>query len=121
MPRSTGPQQPPNPGVGLFVLAFFLSPFVLVAWFCGQALLRWTGWRGWRLGLPAIVGGALIVWIQGGPGPALAHHFAGLLALVNQFRPAHAAPAHARRVPVAAAPPGHPDRAAGGQPQHWPP
>jgi hypothetical protein len=71
--------------VGLFVLAFFFSPFVLLAWACGQALLRRTGWRGWRLSLPALVGGALVVVVQGGPGPALVHHFAGVLALVAQF------------------------------------
>jgi hypothetical protein len=79
------PSPEPRPGVGLFVLAFFFSPFVLLAWACGQALLRRTGWRGWRLSLPALVGGALVVVVQGGPGPALVHHFAGVLALVAQF------------------------------------
>jgi hypothetical protein len=78
-------QQPPNPGVGLFVLAFFLSPFILVAWAGGQALLRFTGWRGWRLGLPAAAGGVLIVWLEGGPVTALALHFSGVLSLVAQF------------------------------------
>jgi len=71
--------------MGLFVLAFFFSPVVLLAWACGQALLRRTGWRGWRLTLPALAGGALVVVVQGGPGPALVHHFAGVLALISQF------------------------------------
>jgi hypothetical protein len=77
MARSTGPQQPVNPGVGLFVVAFFLSPFILLLWAAGQALLRRTGWRGWRLGLPALAGGALVVWFEGGPVAALALHFSG--------------------------------------------
>jgi hypothetical protein len=85
MMRQPPPLREPRPGVGLFVLAFFFSPFVLLAWACGQALLRRTGWRGWRLSLPALVGGALVVVVQGGPGPALVHHFAGVLALVAQF------------------------------------
>jgi hypothetical protein len=83
-----GPQQPPNPLVPLLLVAFFLSPFILVAWVAGQALLRYTGWRGWqRLILPAIavVGGGLVVLVEGGPAPALAHHFSGYQVLVEQF------------------------------------
>jgi hypothetical protein len=79
------PAQEPRPGIGLFVLAFLFSPFVLLAWACGLALLRYTGWRGWRLAVPALTGGALVVWHQGGPVPALVNHFAGVLALVTQF------------------------------------
>jgi hypothetical protein len=83
-----GPPQPPNPLLPLLLVAFFLSPFILVAWVAGQALLRYTGWRGWqRLILPAVavVGGALVVLVEGGPGPAVAHHFSGYLVLVEQF------------------------------------
>ena len=75
----------PNPGLALFVLAFFFSPFVLMAWAAGQALLRYTGWRRWRLALPSVTAGALVVWIEGGPGPALAAHFSGMLGLLSQF------------------------------------
>jgi hypothetical protein len=83
-----GPPQPPNLLLPLLLVAFFLSPFILVAWVAGQALLRYTGWRGWqRLILPAVavVGGALVVLVEGGPGPAVAHHFSGYLVLVEQF------------------------------------
>jgi hypothetical protein len=75
----------PQPGLILFVLAFFASPFILVAWAAGQALLRYTGWPRWRLALASVAGGALAVVLQGGPGPALAHHFAGMLGLLSQF------------------------------------
>jgi hypothetical protein len=78
-------QREPNPGLALFVLAFCFSPFVLVAWAAGQALVRATGWRRWRLALPSLAGGALVVWVEGGPGPALAAHFAGMLGLLSQF------------------------------------
>jgi hypothetical protein len=79
------PPREPNPGLALFVLAFFLSPFILVAWAAGQVLLRYTGWRRWRLALPTLAGGALVIAVQGGPGPALAHHFSGMLGLLSQF------------------------------------
>jgi hypothetical protein len=79
------PPQEPRPGIGLFILALFFSPVVLLAWCCGLALLRYTGWRGWRLAVPALAGGALVVIVEGGPGPALVNHFAGVLALVTQF------------------------------------
>jgi hypothetical protein len=86
MIRQPAPQQPQaNPGCVLFVLAFFFSPFVLLAWVAGQALLRVTGWRGWRLAVPALAGGALVVWWEGGPGPALLQHFSGYLGLLSQF------------------------------------
>jgi hypothetical protein len=75
----------PHPGVALFVVAFFFSPFVLVAWAAGQALLRRTGWRGWRLALPSLAAGGLVVLIEGGPVRALALHFSGYLALLQQF------------------------------------
>jgi hypothetical protein len=85
MMRRPPPPQEPRPGVGLFVLAFFFSPVVLLAWACGQALLRRTGWRGWRLALPALAAGGLVVLVEGGPVPALALHFSGYLALAQQF------------------------------------
>jgi hypothetical protein len=79
------PPHEPHPGVALFVLAFFLSPFVLLAWAAGIGLLRWRGWRGWRIALPALAWGGLWVLAEGGPGPALAHHFSGYLGLLAQF------------------------------------
>jgi hypothetical protein len=85
MRRPPPAQQPPNPGVGLFVLAFFLSPFILVAWAVGQALLRTTGLRRWQMALAAIVTGGVVALVEGGPVPALSRHFSGMLALVAQF------------------------------------
>jgi len=82
---SRQPPPQPRPGIGLFFLALFFSPFVLLAWVCGQVLLRYTGWRSWRLVVPSLAGGALVVVVEGGPGPALVNHFAGVLALVAQF------------------------------------
>jgi hypothetical protein len=67
------------------VAAFFASPLILVAWFGGCALQRATGWPRWRLFAASVAGGALIVWIQGGPVPALAAHFSGYSGLLSQF------------------------------------
>jgi hypothetical protein len=75
----------PRPGFALFVVAFFASPLILVAWFAGQALLRATGWPRWRLAAAAVAGGALSIWFEGGPVDALVRHFSGPLSLVHQF------------------------------------
>ena len=83
MTRPAAPE--PRPAFGLFVVAFFASPLILVCWAGGQAVLRLTGWPRWRLFAASLAGGAFVVWLQGGPVPALAAHFSGLLALVSQF------------------------------------
>jgi hypothetical protein len=75
----------PRPGFALFVAALLLSPLVLVCWVAGQGVIRVTGWPRWRVGAAAVAGGALVIWIQGGPVPALAAHFAGILGLLGQF------------------------------------
>jgi hypothetical protein len=75
----------PRPTFGLFVGAFLLSPLVLVCWAAAQGVLRVTGWPRWRVGAAAVAGGALVIWIQGGPVLALSSHFSGLLALLGQF------------------------------------
>jgi hypothetical protein len=64
---------------------FLLSPLTLLAWAAGQALLRVTGLRWWKLALAALAWLGIVVWLQGGPGPALAHHFAGYLQWVRQY------------------------------------
>jgi hypothetical protein len=70
----------------LIALGFFLlSPLVLVSWLAAQALLRWLGWRWWKAALLALAGLALAVVLEGGPGPALAHHFSGWLWILKQF------------------------------------
>jgi hypothetical protein len=70
----------------LVALALFLaSPITLFAWAAGQGLLRVTGLRWWKLALAALVMLAGVVVVRGGPGPALAHHFAGYLGWLRQF------------------------------------
>jgi hypothetical protein len=75
----------PRPGFALFAAAFLLSPLVLVCWAAGQGVLKVTGWPRWRVGAAAVAGGALVIWLQGGPVPALAAHFSGFLGLLGQF------------------------------------
>lgn len=79
---------PPGPGqtsLGVALLLFLLSPLTILAWIIGQAVLRATGLRWWKLALGSAAALAAVVAIQGGPGPALAHHFAGYLWLARQF------------------------------------
>jgi hypothetical protein len=75
----------PRPGVTLFVVAFFASPLILICWAGGHVSLKITGWPRWRLFAASLAGEAFIVWIRGGPVPALAAHFSGLLRLAEQF------------------------------------
>jgi hypothetical protein len=79
---------PPSRGELSMLVAlglFLASPLTLLAWAAGQALLRATGLRWWKLALAAIGGLVLVVAVEGGPGPALAHHFAGYLWFARQF------------------------------------
>lgn len=48
-----------------------------------------TGWPRWRIGAAAVVSGAAVIWIQGGPVPAVAAHFSGFLGLLNQLGMLH--------------------------------
>ena len=83
MTRPAAPE--PRPGFALFVGTFLLSPLVLVCWAAAQGVLKVTGWPRWRVGAAAAASGALVIWIQGGPVPALEAHFSGLLSLLRQF------------------------------------
>ncbi len=79
---------PPGPGqvsMGVALLLLVLSPATILAWVLGQAILRATGLRWWKLALGSLATIAVVVMAQGGPGPALAHHFAGYLWLARQF------------------------------------
>jgi len=70
----------------LIALGFFLlSPLVLVSWLAAQAVLRWLGWRWWKAALLSLAALVVVVVVEGGPGPALAHHFSGWLWIVRQF------------------------------------
>jgi len=72
--------------MGVALALFLLSPVTLLAWAAGQALLRITGMRWWKLALAALAAVALAILVEGGPGPALAHHHA--VALVRLHREA---------------------------------
>ena len=69
--------------VGL--LLFILSPLTLLFWVAGQALLRATGLRWWKLALASLAGLVVVVWLEGGPAAALWVHFSGWLFLLRQF------------------------------------
>jgi hypothetical protein len=64
---------------------FLLSPITLFAWAAGQALLRLTGLRWWKLALASVAAIAAEIAWQGGPGPALAHHFSGYVGWLRQI------------------------------------
>jgi hypothetical protein len=80
-----GPPGPGQTGLGIALLLLLLSPVTILAWVAGQALLRATGLRWWKLALAALAMLAGVVVVQGGPGPALAHHFDGYRWLLRQF------------------------------------
>ena len=61
----------------------------LLAWAAGQAWLRITGMRWWKLALAALAAVALAILVEGGPGPALAHHFSGYTSWLRQIGAAH--------------------------------
>ena len=64
---------------------FLLSPVTMFAWAAGQAWLRITGMRWWKLALASLTTIGLVVMVEGGPGPALAHHFSGYVGWLRQF------------------------------------
>jgi hypothetical protein len=64
---------------------FLLSPLVLLSWAACQGLLRWLGWRWWKAALTALTALAVVVVLEGGPGPALGHHFSGYRWILAQF------------------------------------
>jgi hypothetical protein len=71
------------PGLRPVPGAFLLSPLALVCWAAAQGVLKVTGWPRWRVGAAAVAGGAAVIWLQGGPVPALAAHFSGFLGLLS--------------------------------------
>jgi hypothetical protein len=71
--------------MGVALVLFVLSPVTLLAWAVGQALLRVTGLRWWKLALASLTAVALVVMAEGGPGPALAQHFSGYASWLRQI------------------------------------
>jgi hypothetical protein len=71
--------------MGAAIALFLLSPVILFAWAAGQLLLRATGIRWWKLALASAASIAAVIAVQGGIGPALAHHFSGYLDWFRQY------------------------------------
>jgi hypothetical protein len=84
-------QQPPDPGPGLPAMLYVLAAFALFClpalpvWVAGAALVRLTRVRLWHLAAAALVLGAGVVLLEGGPTQALARHFAGYALVVRQL------------------------------------
>jgi hypothetical protein len=64
---------------------FLLSPVTLLAWAAGQALLRVTGIRWWKMALAALATIATVMLVEGGPAAALAQHFSGYTGWLRQL------------------------------------
>jgi hypothetical protein len=80
-----GPPAAGQLSMGVALALFLLSPITLLAWAVGQALLRVTGLRWWKLALASLTATVLVVLVEGGPGPALAHHFSGYAGWLRQI------------------------------------
>ena len=84
-------QRPPDPGPGLPAMLYTLAAFALFClpalpvWLAGAAAVRLTRVRLWHLAVAALVLGAGVVLVEGGPTQALARHFAGYALLIRQF------------------------------------
>jgi hypothetical protein len=82
---SGGPPAQGQLAFGVAIGLFLLSPVTLLAWAAGQALLRVTGTRWWKLALASLAAITAVLVHQGGPGAALAHHFSGYAGWVRQI------------------------------------
>ena len=59
---------PAELSMAIALALFLLSPVMLLAWAAGQALLRVTGVRWWKLALASLAAIGLVVMIEGGQG-----------------------------------------------------
>src|SRR5829696_4019553 len=78
---------PPAAGqltMGVALALFLISPVTLLAWAAGQALLRVTGLRWWKLAFASLAAIALVILTEGGPAAALAQHFSGYASWLRQ-------------------------------------
>ena len=71
--------------MGVALALFLLSPVTLLAWAAGQALLRVTGMRWWKLALASPGRHRRGASRPGRPGAALAHHFSGYAGWLRQI------------------------------------
>jgi hypothetical protein len=79
---------PPAAGqltMGVALALFLLSPVTLLAWAAGQAFLRVTGLRWWKLALASLAAIAAVLVVEGGPAAALAQHFSGYAGWLRQI------------------------------------
>jgi len=72
--------------MGVALSLFLLSPITLIAWAAGQALLRVTGIRWWKLALASLGSLAGVIVLQGGPSAALERRSG-----IDRFRPSRGA------------------------------
>jgi hypothetical protein len=82
---SGGPPTQGQLAMGVAIALFLLSPVTLLAWAVGQALLRVTGLRWWKLALASLAAIVGVVVLQGGPAAALAHHLSGYAGWLQQI------------------------------------
>src|SRR4030095_12157747 len=75
--------------LGVALALFLLSPVTLLAWAAGQALLRVTGLRWWKLAIASLAAIASGTAAAGSPAAALAHHFSGYAGWLRQIGAAH--------------------------------
>src|SRR5215213_3422690 len=85
---SGGPPAQGQLAMGVAIALFLLSPVTLFAWAIGQALLRVTGIRWWKLALASLATIAAVITAAGSPTAALAHHFSGYAGWLRQIRAA---------------------------------
>ena len=86
--------------MGVALALFLLSPVTLLAWAAGQAWLRITGMRWWKLALAALAAVALAILVEGGRGRPCPP----LLRLHQLAAPDRRRPPRLRGIPVAPAP-----------------
>jgi hypothetical protein len=82
---SGGPPAQGQLAMGVAIALFLLSPVTLLAWAVGQAVLRVTGLRWWKLALASLAAIAAVIAAVGGPAAALAHHFSGYAGWLRQI------------------------------------
>ena len=82
---SGGPPAQGQLAMGVAIALFLLSPVTLFAWAIGQALLRVTGIRWWKLALASLATIAAVITAAGSPTAALAQHFSGYAGWLRQI------------------------------------
>jgi hypothetical protein len=80
-----GPPAQGQLAMGVAIALFLLSPVTLLAWAAGQALLRVTGLRWWKLALASLAAIAAVIAAAGNPAAALAQHFSGYAGWLRQI------------------------------------